>query len=164
MAELKPVNAEDQAIVAAPFGTVVIRAHESVLTDIELLPDALSSIESRNPLLRAAVRQLQAYFRDPRCEFELPLALYGTPYRLQVWAALRGIVPGTVKTYGQLARDLRSGPRAIAGACRNNEFPIIIPCHRVVSSQGLGGYCGWLDGPYLDIKRWLLRHEGYESA
>ena len=76
------------------------------------------------------------------------------------WAALQDIPAGTVLTYGELARQLDSAARAIGGACRNNPIPILIPCHRVVGQQGLGGYAGAVTGDPLGIKRWLLRHEG----
>ena len=71
------------------------------------------------------------------------------------------IPPGEVRTYGDLARSLGSGPRAVAGALRANPWPLLIPCHRIVGHQNLGGYCGHTDGPYLGIKRWLLLHEGW---
>jgi methylated-DNA-[protein]-cysteine S-methyltransferase len=80
-----------------------------------------------------------------------------------VRAALQDIPPGTVRTYAELARQLGSAARAVGGACRNNPVPILIPCHRVVGQQGLGGYTGALTGDPLGIKRWLLRHEGVET-
>lgn len=79
----------------------------------------------------------------------------------RVWTALSEIPPGHIETYGSLARRLGSGPRAVAAACRANVFAIVVPCHRVVSASGLGGYCGQTDGHLLEIKRWLLRHEGH---
>jgi len=161
---MKPTDAQETAVIEAPFGTLILRSDtdDRVLTGIDLATTRSSWTEPRTHLLQEAARQFKAYFCDPRHGFDLPLALRGTAYRMRVWEALRRTAPGSVKTYGQLARDVRSGPRAVAGACRANDFPVIIPCHRVVSAHGLGGYCGQDSGPFLDIKRWLLRHEGYE--
>ena len=65
-------------------------------------------------------------------------------------------------TYGELARRVDSAPRAIGQACRRNPVPIVVPCHRVVAASGVGGYAGELAGMALEMKRWLLRHEGAE--
>ncbi len=64
-------------------------------------------------------------------------------------------------TYGGLATKLGSGARAVGNACRQNPISIIIPCHRVVAANGLGGYAGHTQGKVLDRKRWLLTHEGF---
>ena len=63
-------------------------------------------------------------------------------------------------TYGEMAKKLDSSPRAVGNACRANPLPIIIPCHRVVSQSGIGGYGGHTEGEVLAIKEWLLHHEG----
>ena len=74
---------------------------------------------------------------------------------------MRRIPIGQVVTYGELAKALDSSARAVAGACRANPIPILIPCHRVVAATGLGGYMGETGGEALAIKQWLLQHEGY---
>ncbi len=107
-----------------------------------------------------AERQLAAYFADGSHRFSLPLLLHGTPFQQRVWAALRRIPPGEVRTYGQLARTLGSGARAVGSACRRNPVPLVVPCHRVVGAGGLGGYSGAVEGSRLAVKRWLLKHEG----
>ena len=153
-----------KAVIAAPFGVLTVHANEAGVAMIELAPDATEMVVATTPLLEEACRQFHAYFEDPRWSFSLPLLVQGTAYSRRVWRALVDIPNGTVKSYGQLARELGSGARAVAGACRGNQFPIVIPCHRVVAANNLGGYCGELSGPFLGIKRWLLRHEGYEFA
>jgi methylated-DNA-[protein]-cysteine S-methyltransferase len=150
------------AVIAAPFGSLRLEANGEFLLGITPQTATAGLIEPATPLLQEAARQLDAYFQDPRQPFSLPLPTVGTPYQQSVWRALRAIPPGRTKSYGQIAKELASAPRAVAGACRANHFPIIIPCHRVVASHGLGGYCGAVAGPSIDIKRWLLRHEGYE--
>ncbi|MGH8800240.1 MAG: methylated-DNA--[protein]-cysteine S-methyltransferase, partial [Casimicrobiaceae bacterium] len=79
-----------------------------------------------------------------------------------VWDALATIPVGESRTYGELARSLHTAPRAVGGACGANPIALVIPCHRVVGSQGsLGGFMGVTAGDPIAIKRWLLTHEGY---
>ncbi len=88
--------------------------------------------------------------------------LSGTAFRQRVWQALAQIPIGESRTYGELARELRSAPRAIGGACGANPIALVIPCHRVVGTRGsLGGFMGVTEGGPIAIKRWLLTHEGY---
>lgn len=152
----------EKAVIAAPFGAVVIHASTLGVVKIDFAPGSAELVAPSTPQLKEACQQLRAYFDDPRWPFSLPLMNQGSAYQQRVWQALRSIPPGEVRSYGQLARELNSGPRAVAGACRANEIPIVIPCHRVVAGQGIGGYCGRLSGPFLEIKRWLLQHEGYD--
>ncbi len=153
-----------QAVIAAPFGSLLLEADGEFLLDITLRTEIADLSAPAMPLLKEAARQFGCYFDDPRWRFSLPLKIQGTAFQQRVWQAMIAIPLGSARTYGQLARQLGSGPRAVAGACRSNKFPIIIPCHRVVASRGLGGYCGDAEGPYLDVKRWLLRHEGYDAS
>lgn len=114
---------------------------------------------AENDVLRAARAQLEAYFADPRSAFDLPLALPGTAHQQKVWRALQDIPAGQVRTYGELAQELKSGPRAVGAACRTNPIAIIVPCHRVVGAHDIGGYMGSRTGAGMDMKRWLLAHE-----
>ncbi len=152
----------ERAQIAAPFGALLLEANAEFLIDIELIPRAEGVIAPASALLKETARQFGNYFDDPSWQFSLPLKIQGTAFQQKAWRSMAAIMLGSVKTYAQLARELGSGPRAVAGVCRANKFPIIIPCHRVVGSHGLGGYCGDSDGAYLDIKRWLLHHEGYD--
>jgi len=113
--------------------------------------------------------ELECYFNDPSFQFSLACdILQGTPFQQRVWQALKAIPSGHVKTYGELAKELNSSARAVGNACRHNPFPVIIPCHRIVSASGIGGYAGdTLDLQkgqinYLQIKQWLLAHETVE--
>lgn len=91
--------------------------------------------------------------------FEIKLLAQGTAYSRAVWLALTEIPLGRVLTYSELADQLNSGPRAVALACRNNPYPGIIPCHRVVSKSGIGGFMGQSQGPWVELKRQLLLYE-----
>ena len=86
----------------------------------------------------------------------------GTNCDRDVWQAIEAIPRGQSRTYGEIARMVRSAPRAVGQACGANRVALIIPCHRVVGAMGsLGGFMNADDGDPLAIKRWLLRHEGY---
>ncbi|MCP5196828.1 MAG: methylated-DNA--[protein]-cysteine S-methyltransferase [Gammaproteobacteria bacterium] len=136
----------------------------AAVSALEYLPVGALDQSPMDAATQAVVTQLEAYFHDPRALFTLPLAPQGTAFQQRVWAALQAILPGTVLTYGELARQLDTAARPIGGACRDNPIPILIPCHRVVSQRGLGGYAGEVTGGPLGIKRWLLRHEGMDYA
>jgi methylated-DNA-[protein]-cysteine S-methyltransferase len=109
--------------------------------------------QGETPLLRRARELLHAYFAGQSVDFDLPLAPAGTPYRQRVWAALRCIPAGATRSYLQIAREVGGSPRSVGGANAANPIPILIPCHRVVATGGLGGYSG---GDGLVTKRVLL--------
>jgi methylated-DNA-[protein]-cysteine S-methyltransferase len=101
--------------------------------------------------------QLAAYFTGELTEFDVPLALHGTPFQERVWTALQGIPYGETTTYGDLAAELGNptASRAVGLANGRNPVGVIVPCHRVVGSTGsLTGYGGG-----LDRKRYLLDFE-----
>jgi methylated-DNA-[protein]-cysteine S-methyltransferase len=154
----------DSLCIDTPFGIVRIRAQDDFVVSVDFvsLPPATEATE--NKILLQAQQQMQTYCRHPQTRFDLPLRLKGTPFQQRVWQALQEIPAGEVLTYGDLATLLKSSPRAIGGACRANPVPIIVPCHRVVSRHGMGGYSGDTEGANMDIKRGLLRHEGVEIS
>lgn len=153
-----------QAVIATPLGRIGLRMIGEAVGALDYLPADTPEQPATDAATEAVVSQLQAYFCDPGCRFSILLATTGTAFQQRVWAALQAIPPGTVLTYGELARQLKTAARAIGGACRTNPAPILIPCHRVVSRQGLGGYAGEVSGDPLAIKRWLLQHEGVDVA
>jgi len=115
--------------------------------------------QTPTPLLKEAVRQLNAYFDGKLTGFDLPLAPFGTAFQKRVWQQMRKIPYGKTRTYGALAEKLKSGARPVGTACGRNTIPIIIPCHRVIGTATLGGYSG---AGGLDTKVALLRLEGVE--
>ncbi|HUC10782.1 MAG TPA: methylated-DNA--[protein]-cysteine S-methyltransferase [Stellaceae bacterium] len=126
-------------------------------------PQAITSIAwtddpqgEPHALLIEAMRQLEAYFAGRLTRFDLPLMPAGSPFDKRVWEVMRQIPHGQTRTYGELAMELGSGPRAIGGACGRNRIPIVIPCHRVLARNGLGGFSG---GIGLATKRGLLALE-----
>lgn len=115
----------------------------------------------RTPLLAEAAHQLDAYFAGRRKRFDLPLRPAGSVFDQRVWAAMQQIPHGQTRRYGELAMEVGSAPRAIGGACGRNPIPIVIPCHRVLASGGLGGYSG---GAGLATKQTLLALEGRPAS
>ena len=113
-------------------------------------------------MLRAATEQLGEYFAGTRKDFDLPLAPEGTPFQQKSWEALRAIPYGETISYGEQARRLGSpsAVRAVGAANGRNPISIIVPCHRVIGSDG--SLTGFAAG--LDAKAWLLRHESGEAA
>ncbi len=132
------------------------------LSRIDLLDHRARMHAAQSALAREICRQLDSYFLDPHHRFVLPLSVHGTLFQNRVWRTLRQIPPGRVLRYGDLARQLGTSARAIGGACRQNPIPIVVPCHRVIASSGVGGYMGELSGVALRMKRWLLFHERCE--
>jgi len=146
------------AVLSAPSFCLGIRCSDTAITAIDFLPPCAPR-PPQTSLAEEAVRQLAAYLADARFRFTLPLAPAGTAFQRRVWAAIAQIPPGATRSYGALARALGSGARAVGNACGANPYPLVIPCHRVVASQGLGGFAGRRGGFLLDVKRWLLAHE-----
>ncbi|MEK7816228.1 MAG: methylated-DNA--[protein]-cysteine S-methyltransferase [Pseudomonadota bacterium] len=147
------------AVIAAPFGRLGITLRDGLLADIDFLDGARPLRAPRTAAARNICRKLHAYLRNPRLRFNLSLAIDGTDFQQRVWNALRRIPAGKVLSYGKLARQLKTGPRAVGNACRANPIPVVIPCHRVVAANGRGGFMGKTGGKALAIKDWLLTHE-----
>ncbi len=111
-----------------------------------------------SPLLKEAASQLHAYFKGELKKFDLPLDPDGTDFQKSVWKLMLEIPFGHTRSYGALAKDLNSAPRAVGGACGKNPIPIIIPCHRILAANNaVGGFSG---GTGTDTKLILLRLEG----
>jgi methylated-DNA-[protein]-cysteine S-methyltransferase len=156
----------------SPVGPLLLSADETGLTGVWFeqsrhgRPEVggagwIAAAECAGPaceLLAEARAQLDAYFAGGRTAFDLPLAPRGTPFQLRVWAALRELRYGETISYAELARlvgDPRA-VRAVGGANGRNPLPVIVPCHRVVGTDGsLTGFGGG-----VERKRWLLAHEG----
>ena len=151
---------EQREVIQTPVGELLLVADEDGLIEVHF------RVEDRRPRLsgqpRAAVlhrtiEQLNEYFAGKRKTFDLPLSLKGTPFQLQCWNALQQIPYGATATYGEIARSIGrpAAVRAVGAANGANPIPIIVPCHRVIGSNGsLTGFGGG-----LDMKRWLLDFE-----
>jgi len=154
---MKSLDDELDALVPAPFGFVGVRCDDTGET-LQFLLHALPVRPKPNPRAQAIAKQVAAYLENPQHAWQPIISHRGTPFQQRVWQAMREIPVGETRTYSQLAAAVQSGPRAVANACGANPLPLFNPCHRIVASNGLGGFMQGIDGG-LDIKRWLLAHE-----
>lgn len=157
-----------QIAMDSPIGTLYLTASAQGLRSIHWKAgadwqcgQAESSSGEINAILKQAVSELREYFAGTRTEFNVPLDLQGTEFQRQVWGELIHIPFGSTQSYGGIARRLNNpkAVRAVGSANGRNPIPIVVPCHRVIASDGsLGGYAGG-----LKMKAQLLKLEGVLS-
>jgi methylated-DNA-[protein]-cysteine S-methyltransferase len=139
-------------------------SYKPVTDDINL--SSFLSFKNSHPANQKIIEQFNCFFKNPRINWDIKLAWpKRTDFQHQVLNYLTTIPVGSTMTYGQIAQALQTSARAVGNACRNNPYPIIIPCHRVVAKNSIGGYDGDrnkksddLSGR-LEIKYFLLKHE-----
>ena len=153
-----------QAKLPAPFAVLGIRTAGESLTGIDYLPRQAATLAPLSRFAERVCRQIASYLDDPQFRFDLPFEFRGTGFQCRVWHAVYRIPSGRTRSYLDIAHELDSAPRPVGGACGANRIPLVIPCHRVVASHGIGGFMHQRRGPPLDVKRWLLRHEGAKAA
>jgi len=164
MNHARTAGASYQAKLPTQFALLGIRAEDGLLAEIVFLPKTGRPLAPQNPLAEQTCAQIERYIGDPEFEFDLPLAGRGTPFQRRVWGKISAIRPGRTRSYGDLARELGSAPRAVGQACGANPLPLVVPCHRVLAASGLGGFAHHEGGFHLSVKRWLLAHEGAAAA
>ncbi|MGA9590980.1 MAG: methylated-DNA--[protein]-cysteine S-methyltransferase [Salegentibacter sp.] len=146
-----------KAYLQTPLGTAEICGDENGISEVKITDAEAGSSEEVPEELQPAVRQLSAYFEGNLKEFDLKLNPAGTDFQKKVWAALLQIPYGTTTSYLELSKKLGDvkAIRAVAAANGKNPLWVIVPCHRVIGSDGsLTGYAGG-----LARKKWLLEHE-----
>jgi methylated-DNA-[protein]-cysteine S-methyltransferase len=153
--------------IDTPTGKLNLIANETSLVGILWQTGDYSSAELRaarrdetHPVLMQAAKQLNEYFEAKRTTFDLPLEPHGTEFQKKVWMALREIPFGQTASYGQIARriGMPTASRAVGAANGRNPLPIVVPCHRVIGSNGsLTEFGGGLENKSI-----LLRLEGIE--
>ncbi len=145
--------------VESPIGMIEIKTDEQNILSVEFKDsNKVETSFSENEISRNGKQQLSDYFASERKEFNLPLQLSGTDFQNKVWTELQVIPYGKTISYLQLAKNLGDPKciRAAGTANGKNPFAIVVPCHRVIGSNGdLIGYAGG-----LWRKQWLLEHEG----
>ena len=152
---------------SSPVDNLKLKFHDEILVSLSY-SDVSSENENTlaNEKCHSAHKKcsflLNQYFKSAIAFTEIPLKTHGTGFQRAVWAEISKIPLGETRTYGEIATKINSSPRAVGNACRNNPIPIIIPCHRVVSANSIGGYEGETQGGKINVKRWLLNHEGVE--
>ena len=144
------------AFIQTPIGNLKIIADDNAVTEI-LFDAEKTSEESTNKIIEQCKRELAEYFVGKRKEFTVPLNQKGSEFQKKVWDELQKIPYGKTVSYGYVAEKIggKNMMRAVGGANKRNRIPIIVPCHRVIGSNGsLVGYAGG-----LWRKEWLLEHE-----
>jgi methylated-DNA-[protein]-cysteine S-methyltransferase len=151
------------AVIEFPVMKVGVSTRDGRVVEIRYLPLSSSNVSPSNSLAERAVRQLERYRDNPDTVFDLPLLIEGSPLQRSVWEAMCAIPRGETRTYGAIAQQLGDTDykmlRAVGQACGDNRLPIVVPCHRVVAANGLGGFAHATDGFLIEAKRWLLLHE-----
>jgi methylated-DNA-[protein]-cysteine S-methyltransferase len=150
---------------SSPIGNLPLVAHENALIAVLWENDSPNRvnlpaqlIEQETRILTETKKQLDAYFEGKRKIFDLPIQTEGTDFQVKIWKALTEIPFGQTRTYGQLAKEINqtSASRAVGAANGRNPISIIIPCHRVIGTNGkLTGFAGG-----LEAKQYLLKLEG----
>lgn len=143
----------------SPIGLIKITANENAITGLDFVYKKTK--EEENNLIIICKKQLDEYFKGERIEFDLDIHLNGTEFQVAVWNELKKIPYGEKRSYKDIAKAIgnEKAVRAVGGANNKNKIAIIVPCHRVVGSDGsLTGYAGG-----LWRKQWLLEHENRNS-
>jgi methylated-DNA-[protein]-cysteine S-methyltransferase len=151
-------------VIAFPKFKVAVATRDARVSGIRYLPPATPTKAPANALAERAARQLKRYLEDPDTKFDLPLLIEGTEFQRRVWDIMCSIPRGRTLTYGEVARRLEGEARAVGQACGDNRLPIVIPCHRVVAADGIGGFSHSTGGYLIEAKRWLLMHESGADA
>lgn len=148
--------ARDHALIATPIGSIRIDGDETAIIRIQLGAEGPAQPGTASAV-RAAADQLDAYFAGELKDFTVVLPPVKSPRGQALRDGLIAVGYGDAMSYGELARRLDSGPRAVGQLCARNPFPIIVPCHRILAAGGaLGAYTAG-EGPAT--KQWLLDHE-----
>jgi len=154
------MNMHKQFILDSPLGPLSVCSEQGAIVAIDYKHRRMPVSAWQDKLSKQLAHELAVYFKKPTHQFDVPLRLHGTAFQRRVWREMQRIPVGETRSYGEVAKRLNSSPRAVGNACRANPVPIIIPCHRIVSKSGLGGYGGQTAGRNVKIKQWLLQHEG----
>lgn len=151
----------DTISIKTPVGELTLFAQGDAIVALDWGLGADAPRKSKSAVLTKAAKALGDYFKTGKLDTAgLKLDPAGTAFQNRAWKAMEKIKAGKTKSYGEIAATLKSGPRAVGGACAANPIPILIPCHRVLGAGGkLGHYSG---GTGADTKQFLLRLEGVD--
>jgi len=145
------------AVIQTPVGIVRITEEDGYITYVHFINEEVELIAPGTPLLKLAVKQLNEYFTGERLDFDLPIKQQGSDFQQEVWQCLMTIKYGKTISYAHQSK-LMNNPlaiRAIASANGKNNLAIVVPCHRVIGSDG--SLTGYASGVWR--KKWLLEHE-----
>jgi len=152
----------DTLCIKSPVGDLTLFSDDEKIIALSWGVGADAQRTTKSEQLTQAAKCLDIYFKTGKADFTpLNLQPHGTVFQRHVWQEMQKIKDGKTKTYGQVAKTLKSGPRAVGGACGANPLPILIPCHRIINQNGtIGHYSG---GNGAETKSFLLRLEGFAN-
>jgi len=142
-----------------PLGNIRLSVEDEKLIQLEFASETAELSAPADEISKHIIHQIKKYLSNPAHGFEVECAAKGTAFQRKIWQALSEIPSGKTLTYAELARKLKTSPRAIGQACRKNPIPLIVPCHRIVGTSNQGGYAGKQTGRMMEIKSILLKHE-----
>lgn len=145
--------------IKTPISYITISTTKTQICSIVFTNQQPSKNQIKNKFTQSVKKELKQYFLDPKHKFNIKLKLQGTKFQKKVWQILAHIPSGKTKTYGEIAKILKTSSQAVGQACKANKIIILIPCHRVVSKKKIGGYCGKTILDLVLYKEWLLKHE-----
>lgn len=146
----------DTVTIRSPIGALKITADGTHIRSLECT-GTIKNTDTKSALLLRCIKELEEYFGGKRLHFTVPIQTKGTPFQQSVWGTMSTIGHGRTISYAALAKAIKRPKafRAVANACGKNPLLIVVPCHRVVQSNGtMGGYSGG-----VGKKKWLLSHE-----
>jgi methylated-DNA-[protein]-cysteine S-methyltransferase len=153
------LGVEEIIKIPTPVGNLVVHSHQGVISEVDwALEDSFSELVEHE-----LQQQMAHYWLNATEAIHIKLLKQGSDYRNRVWNELCQIPLGETMTYSALANKMGSSARAVGNACRDNPYPLFIPCHRVVSVSGMGGYCGQTQGELMAIKIKLLEFEAAQT-
>ena len=158
---MKKTDQQCDVVFTTDLATIGLQFDGSKLIKVKYLSKT-STNAPPSKIIGSVKNKIEKYL-DPSSKtknINVDVLLNVTPFQDKVLKQLQKIPYGETRTYGEIAKILKTSPRAVGNACRYNPLPIIIPCHRVVAAKGIGGYDGARSGNLLKIKRQLLENEG----
>lgn len=149
------------AVIKVPFATLGLLFDGNILARVDYLKPNTQLIAPKALVVKKVCLQLKNYCVNKLAKkpFDIVYEPTGTAFQRKVWNRIEKIPYGKVITYGDIAKALKTSPRAVGNACRVNPLVLVVPCHRVISAKGIGGYSGKSAGQMVKIKKWLLAHE-----
>ncbi len=155
-----PAARQAETRYATPFAVLGIVTDGDVVTSVRYMPHKTPPVLPQDRVAERACREIERYLADPAHRIAVPYRLDGTTFQRRVWREIEKLFPIKTTSYGDIARRIGTAARPVGGACGANPVPLIVPCHRVLAADGLGGFMGGQKSFPLSVKRWLLQHEG----
>lgn len=149
----------EEIVIDSPVGAILLRANDKSLLFLDFTTRKANT-KTKHPILLKAKKELEEYFQGNLKKFTIKLEARGTEFQMKVWNELQKIPFGKTLSYGQLAEKVggKNYARAVGTAVGKNPLAIMIPCHRILAANGIGGFAGG-----LKIKKELLKVENLSA-